>query len=61
MREDDALKYSYALAKQLDSAYALETNYGTLELDDEMQAAVAAVLRPILTTRLHAIEGVNHG
>jgi len=44
--------YSYALAKQLDSAHTLETSYGSIDLDDEMRNAIAAVLRPILESRL---------
>jgi len=48
----EALALSYALAKQLSSAYALETNYGSFPLDDELRAAVEATLRPILTQRL---------
>ncbi|MFN7645268.1 MAG: hypothetical protein ACK5PW_19655 [Burkholderiales bacterium] len=49
----DAL--SYALAKQLQTAHSLETAYGTVELDEELSAAVAAALRPILTARLAAV------
>lgn len=44
--------YSYALSKQLGSAYALATSYGDLELDEEMRLAVQAALTPILERRL---------
>lgn len=58
MRENDILRYSYALAKQLPSAYALKTSYGQFDLDDEMRAAVEAALRPILTARMQEAKGV---
>lgn len=38
----------YALAKQIDSAYALQTSYGELALTKDMQATVANALRPLL-------------
>ena len=50
--EENELAWTYALAKQLDRAYALETTYGTLQLDEEMRAAVEKALRPLLTKRL---------
>ncbi|ANN70892.1 hypothetical protein [Bordetella bronchialis] len=55
MPDDEALALSYALAKQLSSAYAVETNYGRLDLDDELCAAVDAAIRPILKRRLNAL------
>jgi len=51
MDEDDI---SYALAKQLPSAYAIESNYGEIYLDEEMRRAVRQALRPILERRLRA-------
>ena len=47
----------YAIVKQLGSAYALSTDYGDLELDEEMQAAVQAALTPILERRLDEAQG----
>jgi hypothetical protein len=38
----------YALAKQLDSAYELQTSYGALRLTSDMRQAVANALRPQL-------------
>ncbi|CAM3827243.1 hypothetical protein [Castellaniella denitrificans] len=51
MNHDDI---SYALAKQLGSAYAIESNYGAIELDDELRQAIDAAVRPILQARLAA-------
>lgn len=45
-------KISYALAKQLPTAYAISTNYGAIELDEEMRAAIEKTLRRILERRL---------
>ncbi len=50
----DSFRWSYAISKQLSSAFAIETNYGDLPLDDEMREAVAQALRPILEQRLEA-------
>ena len=48
---DEQLKASYALAKQLSTAYAIESTYGTLALDEELRAALEKALRPILEKR----------
>ena len=48
---------SYALAKQLSSAHTLDSNYGGLELDDELREAIDAAVRPILERRLRGLEG----
>lgn len=53
---DEAFNISYALAKQLGSAYSINTNYGEIELDDELRAALGAALRPILERRLDQLE-----
>lgn len=45
------LEISYALAKQLPSAYAIASSYGEFPLDDELRAAVDAAVRPILQRR----------
>lgn len=50
----DSFRWSYAISKMLPSAFAIETNYGTLYLDDETRAAVENALRPILEQRLEA-------
>lgn len=42
----------YALAKQLDTAHTLSTDYGDLPIDAELQRAIAQALRPILDRRL---------
>jgi hypothetical protein len=50
----------YALAKQLASASAIETDYGSIVLDAELRAEVAQALREIFEARLSlalAIEG----
>lgn len=52
MTEADNL--TYALSKQLASAYAISTSYGDIPLDDEMRAAVDNAVRPILKRRLNA-------
>lgn len=46
---------SYAISKQLAAAEAITTSYGDIPLDDEMRAALDAVLRPILKRRLNAL------
>lgn len=43
---------SYALSKQLQSIISLNTNYGTILLDNELQEAIQDALRPILERRL---------
>ena len=53
---DEAFRWSYALSKQLSSAYEITSNYGGLELDDELRAAVEGAVRPILERRLHQAE-----
>ena len=52
LSEDQRLELEYALAKQLDTAYALQSSYGDLKLDAQMRDAVAAALRPIIKNRL---------
>lgn len=42
----------YALSKQLPSVYSLESNYGPIELDQELLDAVVKALTPILNSRL---------
>lgn len=51
----------YCLAKQIGTAHAIETGYGTFWLDEEMSQAVAIALEPILLRRLAEIEkGDSH-
>jgi phosphoribosylanthranilate isomerase len=52
MNRDDI---SYALAKQLVSAYAIESSYGHIELDEELRDAVDVAVRPILERRLASL------
>lgn len=52
MSEISSYCFSYAKAKQLPSAYSLNTSYGELELDEEMKAAVKEALLPILEKRI---------
>ena len=42
----------YALAKQLNTAHTLQTDYGEVPLDAAMQQAIDQALRPILERRL---------
>ncbi len=56
---DEELKLSYALSKQLDSAYALETSYGSLQLDEGMKKAIVAALRPLLERQLERLRKRN--
>lgn len=44
--------WAYALWKQLPTAYAIASNYGGIELDDELRGAIDTAVRPILTRRL---------
>lgn len=44
---------AYALTKQLYSIHTIESNYGPIELDEQMQSVVEKALRPILESRLH--------
>lgn len=54
MNRDDI---SYALAKQLSSATAIESNYGRLDLDEELRCAVDSAVRQILERRLDEEDG----
>ena len=51
-----SFRLSYALSKQLSSAYEITSNYGPIELDDELRAAVERAVRPILERRLKLAE-----
>lgn len=42
---------AYALGKQLPTVYSLESNYGAIELDEELRDAVVKALAPILRRR----------
>ncbi|NCC29823.1 MAG: hypothetical protein EOM22_17185 [Gammaproteobacteria bacterium] len=55
----DADRLSYALVKQVPSMYSIETDYGTLDLDDELREAVRAAVEPILRRRLQAAREVT--
>lgn len=48
----DEFELQYTMAKQLPTAREIHSNYGTIELDDEMRSAVEAALVPILERRL---------
>lgn len=50
---DEAFRWSYALCKQLPSAYEIASNYGGIALDGELRTAVEMAVRPILERRLH--------
>mgnify|MGYP001806286636 CR=1 FL=1 len=52
----ESFRLSYALSKQLQSAYEITSNYGGIELDDELRAAVDKAVRPILERRLKLAE-----
>ena len=52
---DTTFALSYAISKQLAAATAISTNYGDIELDDEMRAALDNALRPILKRRLNQL------
>ncbi len=43
----------YYLSKVLPSANRVTSNYGDMELDEEMRGAVIKALTPILEKRLH--------
>jgi hypothetical protein len=49
--------WNYALAKPLPTAHTLETSYGSLALDAQMQRAVLRALQPILMVRIAAVGG----
>lgn len=53
---DEEFKISYCLNKQLSSMDCIHTNYGDIELDDEMQAVVQKELRKILEKRLSELK-----
>jgi len=42
----------YALAKQTDSIESVNTNYGTIELDEEMKKAVKVALERVLERKI---------
>lgn len=52
---DSTFAISYAISKKLAAATAISTNYGDIELDDEMRAALDNALRPILKRRLNQL------
>lgn len=49
----------YALLKQVPTAYAIASDYGSLDLtdDDELRAAVVAAVTPILKRRIQVAKG----
>lgn len=51
----------YALAKQLNTAHTLSTDYGDLPLDAAMQQAIDQALRPILERRLDPPDAADIG
>lgn len=58
---DELNVWRYALAKQLDTAHTLDSDYGSLALDDELRRAVGDAIRTILKARIAAgIKGVRH-
>jgi len=50
----------YSLAKQVDTAYAIETNYGCIELDEDLSRVVAVAVGTVLELRLRALIGPDH-
>jgi hypothetical protein len=52
-------EYLYAIAKQLPTATAIMTNYGEIELDEEMRAAVEKALTPIFETRINPPQDIG--
>lgn len=50
--ELDAMRY--ALAKQLPTAYALESNYGAVSLDEELREVIQEAIAPIIEARIAA-------
>lgn len=49
-------RWSYALLKQLPTAYGISSSYGDIDMvdDDEMREAVRAAVEPILRRRIDA-------
>jgi len=45
----------YCLAKQTNSIESINTNYGTIELDDEMKKAVKVTLERVLKRKIAKI------
>lgn len=52
MNDQRRLELTYALAKQLPTAYAVDGPYGSFAIDDEMRAAVEKTLRPLIEKKL---------
>ena len=54
-------RWSYALLKQLPTAYGISSNYGGIDLteDDELREAVRAAVEPILRRRIEAAKGAQ--
>ena len=48
----DTDEMRYCLAKQLERAHTVQSDYGDFSLDDEMREAVENALRPLLDRRL---------
>jgi len=48
----DKEEIGYALAKQTSTMESINTNYGTIELDEELKEAVKKTLEKILKKRL---------
>lgn len=49
----------YAINKQLNTSYAILTDYGQVDLDEEMRDALEKSLRVILLRRLEANDADN--
>lgn len=56
---NDEFKITYCLNKQLSCMDHIHTNYGDIELDEEMQASVEAALRELLEKRLANLKQNN--
>lgn len=54
--DDEIARLEYALCKQIRTVDGLQTNYGVLELDYEMQEAVRKVLEPKLRKKIKQLE-----
>jgi len=54
----DTIEMKYAIAKQIGTIQCIETNYGPMHIEDdiEIRAAVAIAVREILEKRIQAAE-----
>lgn len=48
-----------ALEKQLQSAYAIQTRHGDIELDEDLKAVLEKAMKPVLEKKLAMLEAQN--